>query len=194
MIFCAFAQSDIMPYGIVIFLPLAKVILYSPPKLAKRISLGVSRISLRSNRTRRQANTTSRTNFHKNNAFGFPKTYIFIQVQFNLSPKVRFRLSFSLFFSHTFYGLFSLLFSGFTQPTNTLLLATLFELISLCFQQLFVSNTFLFPATQSSYKPLYFNGFELSFHYSFFCFYRHLGAGNSFYRGFKIELLTFPVP
>ena len=34
-----FAQSDIMPYGIVIFLPLAKVILYSPPKLAKRISL-----------------------------------------------------------------------------------------------------------------------------------------------------------
>ena len=42
MIFCAIAQSDIMPYGIVIFLPLAKVILYSPPKLAKRISLGRS--------------------------------------------------------------------------------------------------------------------------------------------------------
>ncbi len=33
------AQSDIMPYGIVIFLPLAKVVLYSPLKLAKRISL-----------------------------------------------------------------------------------------------------------------------------------------------------------
>ena len=30
MIFCAIAQSDIMPCGIVISLPLAKVILYSP--------------------------------------------------------------------------------------------------------------------------------------------------------------------
>ena len=41
VIFCAVAQSDIMPYGIVIFLPLAKVVLYSPFKLAKRISLGL---------------------------------------------------------------------------------------------------------------------------------------------------------
>ena len=37
------------------------VILYSPPKLAKRIPLGVSRISLRSNRTRRKANITEKS-------------------------------------------------------------------------------------------------------------------------------------
>ena len=35
-------------------------ILYSPPKLAKRISLGASRITLQSNRTRRQANITEK--------------------------------------------------------------------------------------------------------------------------------------
>ena len=38
----------------------AEVILYSPLKLAKPISLGVSRISLRSNITRRKANITEK--------------------------------------------------------------------------------------------------------------------------------------
>ena len=42
----------------------------------------------------------------------------YIQVHFNLSAKVRFRLSFSLFFSHTFHGLFSLLFpASLSLPT-----------------------------------------------------------------------------
>ena len=49
-----FAQNDIMPCGIVIFLPLAKVILYSPLTARRAISLDVSRISLRSNITRRR--------------------------------------------------------------------------------------------------------------------------------------------
>ena len=39
VIFRSDEQSDIMPFGIVIFLPLAEAILYSPLKLAKRISL-----------------------------------------------------------------------------------------------------------------------------------------------------------
>ncbi len=41
----------------------ASVILYSPTKLAKRIPLGVSRISLRSNITRRKANITENEKF-----------------------------------------------------------------------------------------------------------------------------------
>ena len=52
VIFFAFAKSDIIATAIVILKPWASVIFYSPPKLAKRIPLGASRISLRSNITR----------------------------------------------------------------------------------------------------------------------------------------------
>ena len=58
MIFFAFAKSDIALAGSDIVRLRLTVIFYSLPKLAKRISLGVSLISLRSNRTRREANRT----------------------------------------------------------------------------------------------------------------------------------------
>ena len=54
VIFFAFAKSDIALAGSDIVRLRLTVIFYSPHKLAKRIPLGVSRISLRSNITRQR--------------------------------------------------------------------------------------------------------------------------------------------
>ena len=48
---------------------MVSVILYSPPKLAKRISLVVRQISLRSNITRRKANITEKDDCESNRLF-----------------------------------------------------------------------------------------------------------------------------
>ncbi len=58
VIFFAFAKSDIIATAIVILKPCGFSGILFALKLAKRITLGVSRISLRSNITRREANRT----------------------------------------------------------------------------------------------------------------------------------------
>ena len=65
LVICWLRQRDIVASDSDIAPLRSAVILYSPPKLAKRISLGVSRISLRSNRTRREANKTARLPYEK---------------------------------------------------------------------------------------------------------------------------------
>ena len=61
LVICWLRQRDIVASDSDIASLRSAVILYSPPKLAKRIPLGVSRISLRSNRTRRKANITEKS-------------------------------------------------------------------------------------------------------------------------------------
>ena len=69
LVICRLRQRDIVASDSDIAPLRSAVILYSPPKLAKRISLGVSRISLRSNRTRRKANITEKSRLRKQTAF-----------------------------------------------------------------------------------------------------------------------------
>ena len=61
LVICWLRQRDIVASDSDIAPLRSAVILYSPPKFAKRIPLGVSRISLRSNRTRRKANITEKS-------------------------------------------------------------------------------------------------------------------------------------
>lgn len=64
------AKCDIVPYG--------TVVLYSPPKLAKKIPLGDSRTSLRSNITRHKPNIIEKTDFSRNLSFYWQITLIWI--------------------------------------------------------------------------------------------------------------------
>ena len=61
LVICRLRQRDIVASDSDIAPLRSAVILYSPPKFAKRIPLGVNRISLRSNRTRRKANITEKS-------------------------------------------------------------------------------------------------------------------------------------
>ena len=70
-----FAQSDIMPYGIVIFLPSAKVILYSP--LTDRIAITLGR----------SPNITAKQ-YHSPKANITEKTLVQKEQEFFLAPTV----------------------------------------------------------------------------------------------------------